>query len=118
MTVRERQSLFVRLVADLIRYGTSLGFEFTFGDAYRSPEQAAANADAGTGIRHSLHIDRLAIDLNLFRGGDYLTDTAAYEPLGKYWKGLHPDARWGGDFRAPAKKDGNHFSLSCGDGRA
>jgi hypothetical protein len=116
MTLRERQSLFVRLVADLIKYGTSQGFEFTFGRTYDSPEENARLADAGKGIRHSLHGDRLAIDLNLFRGGDYLTDTAAYEPLGKYWKSLHPDARWGGDFRE--RKDGNHFSLSCGDGRA
>lgn len=116
MTLRERQSLFVRLVADLIRFGTERGYEFTFGDAYRSPEQAEANAEAGTGIRNSLHCDRLAVDLNLFRGGDYLTDSAAYEPMGKYWKSLHPDCRWGGDFRH--RKDGNHFSLSCGDGRA
>jgi hypothetical protein len=116
MTLRERQSLFVRLVADLIRYGTERGFEFTFGDAYRSPEQAAAYAEAHKGIRNSLHSDRLAIDLNLFRGGDYLSDSAAYEPLGKYWKSLHPDARWGGDFIE--RKDGNHFSLTDRPGRA
>jgi hypothetical protein len=116
MTLRERQSLFVRLVADLIRYGSERGYEFTWGRAYDSPEECERLAEAGKGIRNSLHGDRLAVDLNLFRGGDFLTDSAAYEPLGKYWKSLHPDCRWGGDFIK--RKDGNHFSLSCGDGRA
>ena len=103
------QSLHVRLVAKLIGYATERGYELTWGEAWRTPEQAALNAKKGTGIANSLHIDRLAVDLNLFRDGIFLTDGAAHKPLGEYWESLHPLARWGGRFN-----DANHYSLEWG----
>jgi hypothetical protein len=108
MTLREQQSLFVLLVARLIDYAYSNGYELTFGEALRTPEQAKLNAANGSGISHSLHITRLAIDLNLFRDGKFLDSSEGHRPLGNYWKTLHPLARWGGDFSKP---DGNHYSL-------
>jgi len=109
MTLGEKQRRFVRLVGKLIEWAYANGYELTFGDAYRTPEQAAANAAAGTGIAKSLHTQRLAIDFNLFREGVYLTTTEDHRPLGALWKSLAPDARWGGDFRP--NPDGNHYSL-------
>jgi hypothetical protein len=109
MTLGEKQRLFVRLVGELIRFAYASGYELTFGDAYRSPEQAKANAAAGSGIADSLHTQRLAIDLNLFKEGIYVTDSAAYKPLGDFWKGLDAGCCWGGDFVTRA--DGNHFSI-------
>ncbi len=108
MTLGEQQRVFARLVAKLINYAYDTGYELTFGEAYRTPEQAILNAGKGIGILNSLHTKRLAIDLNLFHHDIYLQDTDSYEKLGKYWKTLHPLARWGGDFGKP---DGNHFSL-------
>ena len=108
MTLGEKQRRFTELVARLIVWAYEQGYELTFGEAYRTPEQAALNAAKGSGITNSLHGKRLAIDLNLFVGGTYQMETAAYAELGAYWKSLDPEARWGGDF---AKKDGNHFSL-------
>lgn len=109
MTLGDKQRQFARDVADLIVYAYGRGFELTFGDAYRSLEQAKANAAAGTGIANSLHTLRLAIDLNVFIGGVYQKDSAAYEPLGVYWESLRPGNAWGGRFSKP---DGNHFSRS------
>ena len=111
MTLGEKQRLFVRLVGKLIEFAYASGYELTFGDAYRSPEQARLNAAAGSGIINSLHCERLAIDLNLFKAGQYLTDSAAYRPLGEYWETLGPDCCWGWRFSKP---DGNHFSISHG----
>ena len=108
MTLGEKQRLFTKLVAALISWAYANGFELTFGDAFRSAEQAAANAASGKGIANSLHTKRLAVDLNLFVESQYQTQSEAYRPLGIYWKGLHPLCRWGGDFSKP---DGNHFSL-------
>ena len=108
-TLGQHQQRFLPLVAKLIEWAYANGYELTAGEMYRSPEQAALNAQHGTGIANSLHILRLAVDLNLFRGGVYLTDTAAYEPLGVYWESL--GGSWGGRFSKP---DGNHFSLSWG----
>lgn len=108
MSLSAKQRLFTRYVGMLIAYAYKQGYELTFGDAYRSPEQAAANAKDGSGIANSLHCKRLAVDLNLFVKGEYITNSDAYKPLGEYWKQLDPLNRWGGDFKKP---DGNHFSI-------
>lgn len=110
MTLRRKQSAFVRLVAQLIDHAYSEGFELTFGEAYRSPEEAARLAKTGAGITRSLHIDRLAIDLNLFKDGKYLTATAYHRPLGEWWEAQStPELQccWGGRF-----SDGNHYSIA------
>lgn len=99
MTLREKQSLFARLVADLIVFAYEHGYELTFGDAYRADY-------VKHGHPRSLHKKRLAIDLNLFKNGKYLTETKDHHPLGEYWESLHPLCRWGGRFA-----DGNHYSL-------
>lgn len=104
--LHEQQTKFVKMVGQLIGWAYENGFELTVGEAYRTPEQAALNAEHGTGIKHSLHTQRLAIDLNLFKGGVYQMNSEAYMPLGGYWESL--GGSWGGRF---AKPDGNHFSL-------
>ena len=112
MTLGEKQRLFTKLIGQLINFAYASGYELTFGDAYRSPEQAALNAVKGSGIANSLHTKRLAVDFNLFKDGVYLTDTAAYEPLGKFWESLDAGCCWGGRFVTRA--DGNHFSIQDG----
>jgi hypothetical protein len=112
MTLRQKQSLFTQLVARLIAHANAEGYELTFGEAMRSPEEAARLATLGKGIANSLHTSRLAIDLNLFRDGRYLSSTEAHRPLGEWWEQQHDLCRWGGRFR-----DGNHYSLTHG-GRA
>ena len=89
-----------------------LGYTYTLGEAYRTPEQALSNAKKGIGIAHSLHCMRLAIDLNIFKDGVYLTDGKQFKSIGDYWKSLDPNNAWGGDFTT--KPDGNHFSYSYG----
>lgn len=111
MSLREQQCCFAGLVAQLISWAISQGYELTLGEAFRTPEQAAWNAAHGTGIANSLHCQRLAIDLNLFKDGMLMTTVDDYQPLGTYWKSLHADARWGGDFSKP---DADHFSLTWG----
>lgn len=109
MTLGELQREFAPKVALLIRWAYDHEYELTFGEAYRTPEQAKANAASGSGIAHSLHCDRLAIDLNLFKNGEYQSDTEAYRPLGEFWESI--GGAWGGRFSKP---DGNHFSLAYG----
>lgn len=112
MTLREKQSVFVRLVASLILRAYREGYELTFAEAYRTPEQAALNAKNGKGIANSLHTQRLAIDLNLFKDGTYLSSTEAHRPLGEWWEALStPEYQccWGGRFN-----DGNHYSIAHG----
>src|SRR5579863_3409367 len=112
MTLREKQSLFAHNVATLIDYIYANQHAITFGEAWRTPEQAAIYAKEGKGIAHSLHIERLAVDLNLFdSNGNMLTTMQDYEKFGDFWKKLHPDNRWGGDFKTLV--DSNHFEMQA-----
>ena len=56
--------------------------------------------------KDSLHYDSLAVDINLFKDGRYLTKTEDHKELGEFWESLHPDCVWGGRF-----DDGNHYSF-------
>jgi len=94
MALYKKQAKFSQMVALLLLHADMLGYEVTLGDAY---------ATSGH-MKDSLHYSRLAIDLNLFKDGKYLTQTEDHEPLGIYWESI--GGSWGGRF-----KDGNHYSL-------
>lgn len=103
------QQQFVLNVSRLIGHIYDHKYTCTFGEAYRTPEQAAIYAEEGKGIVNSQHCKRLAIDLNLFDAlGRYLTDVEDYRQFGAYWKALDHHNRWGGDFHL---LDGNHFEV-------
>jgi len=109
MSLSGNQQRFTECVGLLIAQAYRLGYALTFGDAYRDPR---AYGDHGVkksyAAAESVHKLRLAVDLNLFVEGDYITsgDHIAYQQLGEFWEGLDPAARWGGRF-----DDANHFSF-------
>lgn len=93
MSLRKRQSEFARMTGLLIQFATQRGYELTFGDAW-----------AKTGHKKgSFHYDRLAIDLNLFRNGEWLKETDDHLELGEFWESI--GGTWGGRWN-----DGNHYS--------
>lgn len=120
--------------ANLVLYINSQGFGCALNEAMRSNEQAEINALGGggrellalacdklgfkslaaalrdngknNGIRRSVHMEGLAVDLNLYKGGLYLPMTEDHRQFGEWWKKQHPLARWGGDWG-----DGNHYSF-------
>lgn len=132
MSLSKLQQEFSAHLAELFTHIIDTGMTFTLGDSYRSQEQACINSltisqrkqveillqaqfpelaaaiggSTGVGINHSVHRLRLAQDLNLFKDGVYLTDPDPYKELGQWWKGQHPDARYGGDWN-----DDDHFSF-------
>lgn len=107
MSLLQTQFAYARLVPRLIDKAHELGYEVTFGDAYRDPRVfGPLGQKRGYGHPSSAHKQRLAIDLNLFKGGAFLDSTEAHKPLGEWWEAQHPLARWGGRFA-----DGNHYSF-------
>jgi len=109
MTLREKQSIFANLAAELIFQAQKMGYAVTLGESKRSEEEALRLFKLGKGIKNSLHIVRLAIDLNLFKDGIYLDKTVDHKPLGEWWEEQSfGDIKccWGGRFG-----DGNHYSL-------
>jgi len=133
MTLGEKQKLFVRLFSQWLTWALGEGYEFSWGEAKRSDEQAEINALGETGremvarlvqgafptlaatlrnngkangIRRTAHRNQLAVDLNAFFNGIYLSQTEQWKELGEKWESLHPLCRWGGRFG-----DGNHLSI-------
>ena len=93
-SLRTKQSRFACMVGQLIVYSYANGYELTLGDAFAHDGHC----------KNSLHYIRLAIDLNLFKNGKYLSRTSDHRELGEYWESI--GGSWGGRFG-----DGNHYSL-------
>ena len=107
MTLSEKQRKFTAMIGILIRWASDRQYGLTFGHAWRDTEtQRRLVEQKLSKTMQSKHCDRLAIDFNLFIGGNYVTKTEDYKPLGEYWKSLDPQNRWGGDW---SFGDGNHF---------
>lgn len=98
MTLGEHQKKFAMMVADLLFEANDMGYSVRLGHVLRC-------SDCKTGKKNSLHKKKLAIDLNLFLDGVYLTRTEDHQPLGEYWESI--GGTWGGRFN-----DGNHYSLA------
>lgn len=106
MTLSEKQRRFTKMTAALIEWAYANGYELTFGHAWRDSETQRRLVEMKLSkTMNSKHCERLAVDFNLWRGGKYITDSAAYKPLGDFWKSI--GGRWGGDFTG--FQDGNHF---------
>lgn len=108
----KKQFFFTLMVARLIYKAHELGFEIKLGQVLRSEAEAKENARRGIGIRNSLHLKALAVDIQLFKNGIYLTESEDYKSVGEWWeKQSTPEynCTWGGRFRP--KPDGNHFSI-------
>jgi hypothetical protein len=106
MTLSEKQQTFALNVAKLIIWANENGYKITLGEALRTKEQQAIYVKTGKSkTMNSGHLNKLAIDLNLFYNGEYLTSQQAHEPLHEYWETLHPDNKkiipW----------DANHYQM-------
>ena len=133
MTLGEKQRIFAGIVGRLLREIYESGYACSLGEATRSDEQAVINSygedgraklaqaiettfpalavavsnnGKNNGILLSLHRNKLAIDLNLFKDGVYLSRGEDHKPFGEWWEAQHPLCRWGGRFN-----DGNHYSM-------
>ena len=97
----------MRLLPRLLDHVHEQGYEIRGGDLFRDPRvHGAVGVDMGYGHPKSGHKNKLAIDLNLFKGGAYLSTTEDHTPIGEWWEQQHEFCRWGGRFQ-----DGNHYSL-------
>ena len=88
-------------VCELIKKADAMGYQVSLGEAWRSPEECAR-----LGHDRSCHGIRLAIDLNLFYNGEYLTSSKAHQALGDWWCDQGDHYSHGGVYG-----DGNHYSF-------
>lgn len=105
--LRATQGRFALDISRFIKFAFDNDFILTFGEAYRTKEQQEIHFKAGRSkTMNSKHMDRLAVDFNIFKGGRMLfgdkqkmkEDLEAAKPLGFYWMELSPNNTWGADF--------------------
>ena len=104
MRLLVKQSLFAGMAARQISHVQDHGYLCSFGECMRTPDAAALNAKQGDGIANSLHIIKLALDLNIFHQDGTPLDEVEWLALGEFWEAL--GGAWGGRFG-----DRWHFSL-------
>lgn len=112
MTLLQKQHVFAESYARLILKAIELNYQVTLGQTLRTQLEANLNAANGIGIKQSLHLLKLAGDLNLFKDGVLLMTKEDYLPLGEWWESQStPDYEmcWGGRFQ---RVDADHFSIS------
>jgi len=103
----DKQSQFVAMVMQLIKFAHDLSYQVTFGEAERSEETAMMYFKKGIGIINSKHCQRLAIDLNFYKQGKLIDDRVSLESIGLYWESL--GGIWGGRFKK--YDDSRHFEM-------
>lgn len=111
MALIEKQKIFSRLLAQFIQDLYKRGYEVTLGEAWRPESVAELYEKEGKGIAKSNHTQRLAIDLNIFYGKEWLITKEDLQIPGTIWKSYSNsliECCWGGDFESV---DAQHFSI-------
>lgn len=100
MRLGEKQELFALLIATHEVWLYTQGYKIRNGHALRC-------RNCPVGRKTSLHKEKLAKDINLFKDGNFLTTTEEHRISGEKWESRHELCSWGGRFN-----DGNHYSLT------
>jgi len=125
MSLRKKQSIFALNVSKLIQFSYENGYEITLGEVLRTQDQQKlyfegyklvkigsdlklAKTSTKSKTMSSKHLKKLAIDINLFKDGKYLTKREDFKLLAEYWKSLHEKNTCGYYWRW----DMNHFQMS------
>jgi len=117
MKLIAEQNAFLLDISKLINYINlkDNGIFITGGELWRTPEMQKIYIEQGKSkTTNSMHLKRLAIDLNFFRlikkanSFEYVPVITKEELkiYGDFWEGLNPQNRWGGNFNF---YDGGHF---------
>lgn len=109
MNLIDNQRIFAGHLALLITKANEMGFAVTMGECQRPVEMQELYFKSGRSkTMNSMHIVRLAADLNLFCG-NRLCVAAEIKPLGKWWEDLDPANRWGGSWRGLVESGASSF---------
>lgn len=117
--IHARQNTFLHNIANLIHFIQDSGYTISGGELWRSEETQAHYVEQGLSqTMNSLHLKRLAIDLNIL-DNDYLlfTDTTRKEKdlqivteFGRQWMIYDKENIWGGTFKTLF--DPFHFQMN------
>lgn len=108
MNLRTEQAFFLLDFIKLIEFAISKGFSVTAGELLRPVEMQEIYVKTGRSkTMNSLHLKKLAGDLNFFLNGKYVCEKEALQEVGDFWESLSPKNSWGGNWSS--FKDVPHF---------
>jgi hypothetical protein len=108
MSLREEQSKFAVDILKLLSWALEHGYEFTFGEAFRTAEQQEIYVRTGRSkTMDSKHLKRLAFDIFFFKDGRLLASKEEVQPIGNAWESMCAANSWGGNWKS--FKDVPHF---------
>lgn len=125
MSLSDKQFTFAKNVIQLLVYAMARGWKFTLGEVLRPEEMQKIYLEEGkTTVEHSLHEDKLAIDINFFKnvptyGTNGRIEHLEYEltykkedlqELGDFWESLNSNNEWGGNWKTFL--DTPHFQMN------
>lgn len=126
--LRKKQQEFTYNLSLLIQRIHFLGCRATMGEVYRTNDQQwlyfngktikngkIVDGDKKSWTMDSKHLDRLAVDINLFipLDGKYELswDSKYHKELGEYWVSLHPQNKYAVTLKDGTKTDLGHFEM-------
>lgn len=101
---------FARFIFDL----KTLGYGYSGGEMWRPPETAALYASEKRGKKNSLHIIRLAVDLNFFKDGALIRTPREVADLWESYSTPLYKCESGYYFSGDEGPDDDHFSVANG----
>ncbi len=108
MRLNDKQVEFTRTMAYFQVWCVENGFQIIEAESFRPRWVAEEYARQGKGIVNSTHTKKLARDIFLYQNNTITWNPEDYRDMGEKWKSMHPQARWGGDFK---NRDAVHFSF-------
>lgn len=105
MSLGKDQETFSRLITKHLQWLFDNGYEVRLGDCYRDPRVHGEYGEkVGYGAAKSQHKKKLALDINLFKDGIYLTTSDGHKESAIHWESLNKHCRSGIRY-----SDSNHY---------
>ena len=111
MSLRMEQSAFAKDTVKLYVFIENNGAEFTYGEAQRTIDQQEIYVKSGKSkTMKSYHLQKLAVDLNIFKDGIWFQKKDELQVYGDFWESLNPLNQWGGNW---SFYDAPHFQRTA-----
>lgn len=112
MTLGKNQEAFSKDLTALLNYLHDNNYVVRIGEAERTKEQQEIYIKQGKSkTLNSMHLKRCAIDLHIFKDGNWLQTKAQLQEIGDYWESLSTENKWGGNYKNFI--DTPHFERKC-----
>ncbi|AQW85547.1 putative D-alanyl-D-alanine carboxypeptidase VanY [Campylobacter pinnipediorum subsp. caledonicus] len=100
MSLGKEQELFMKDVEKLLHYIHTNGYSVRGGELLRTKEQQEIYLKTGKSkTNNSNHLIKCAIDLFIFKEGNWLTNKDDLKEIGAFWESLTPINKWGGNYK-------------------